>query len=135
MSKLTTNRGFWLSLLLTIVTLGFYQWYLIHAFAKETNIACKDDSKKTTGLALYILFTIITFGIYSIVWNCKWISRCNEYLRKNNKPEGLQMSTYLLTVFLLGWLTLGIMYLVVYMKQLYLQNAVNRTYNEINNLQ
>jgi ABC-type uncharacterized transport system fused permease/ATPase subunit len=134
MSKLTTNRGFWLTLLLSFVTLGIYYWYLIHAFAKETNIACKDDNKKTSGLLLFILLSLITFGIYGLVWICKWIGRCNDYLKKNNKPEGLQVSTFLLTAFLLGPLTAGIMYLVVFCKMLYLQNAVNRAYNEVNNL-
>jgi len=134
MQKLTTNRGFWLALLLSIVTLGIYGLYLIHAFAKETNIACREDGKRTQGLVVFILLTIVTFGIYAIVWYCMWISRCNNYLSRHGKPEGLQVSTFLLTLFLLGWLTLGIMYLVVYCKQLYLQNEVNRTYNEINNL-
>lgn len=134
MERLTTNRGFWLTILLSIVTLGFYQWYLIYAFARETNLACKDDGKKTSGLVVYILLTIITLGIYGIVWWCMWINRCNGYLARNGKPEGLQMSTYLLTIFLLGWLTLGIMHLVVFCKILYLQNAVNQTYNELNNL-
>ena len=71
MEKLTTNRGFWLAFLLSIVTLGFYSWYLIYAFAKETNIACKDDGKSTSGLLVYILLSIITLGIYSIVWYYK----------------------------------------------------------------
>jgi hypothetical protein len=134
MQKLTVNRGFWLTLLLSIITLGIYGLYLIYAFAKETNIACREDGKKTQGLVVYFLLSLITFGIYGIVWNCMWINRCNFYLAKNGKPEGLQVSTYLLTIFLLGWLTLGIMYIVVMCKQLYLQNAVNRTYNELNNL-
>ena len=134
MNKLASNRGFWLTLLLSIVTLGIYGFYLIYAFARETNIACKDDNKKTTGLFLFLLLSLLTLGIYAIVWECMWMNRCNEYLRKNNKPEGLQVSTYILTLFLLGWLTLGIMYLVVFCKTLYLQNAVNRTYNELNNL-
>ena len=134
MDKLATGRGFWLTLLLSIVTLGIYGLYLIHAFARETNIACKEDNKKTTGLFLFILLSLVTFGIYGIVWFCMWLNRCNEYLRKNNKPEGLQVSTYILTLFLLGPLTLGIMYLVVFCKTLYLQNAVNSTYNELNNL-
>lgn len=133
MNKLTTNRGFWLTLLLSIVTFGFYTWYLIHAFSKETNIACKDDGKNTSGLIVYILLSIITLGIYSIIWWCMWINRCNQYLVKNGKPEGLQVSTYLLTLFF-GCFTLGIMYLVVLCKILYLQNAVNATYNEINKL-
>ncbi len=134
MEKLTTNRGFWLTLLLSIVTLGFYYWYLIYAFAKETNIACKDDGRNTSGLLVFILLSIITLGIYGIVWTYSWIERCNAYLVRNSKPVGLQPSTYLLTVFLLGWLTFGIMYLVVFCKMLYLQNSVNKTYNEINNL-
>jgi ABC-type uncharacterized transport system fused permease/ATPase subunit len=134
MQKLTTNRGFWLTLLLSIVTFGIYSLYLIHAFAKETNIACAEDGKKTNGLLVYFLLSIITLGIYGIVWNCGWIGRCNAYLARHGKPEGLQVSTYLLTLFLFGWLTLGIMYIVVMCKQLYLQNAVNRTYNELNNL-
>jgi ABC-type uncharacterized transport system fused permease/ATPase subunit len=134
MSKLATNRGFWLTLLLSIVTFGIYYFYLIHAFAKETNIACKEDNKKTSGLIVFFLLSLVTVGIYGIVWFCMWINRCNDYLRKNNKPDGLQVSTFLLTVFLLGPLTVGIMYLVVFCKMLYLQNAVNRTYNELNNL-
>jgi hypothetical protein len=132
MQKLTTNRGFWLAWLLSIVTFGIYGMYLIYAFAKETNIACKSDGKNTTGLFLYIVFSILTLGIYSIVWDCMWINRCNAFLARNGKPEGLQMSTYLLTMFLLGPLTLGIMYIVVYCKKLYLQNAVNAAYNELN---
>lgn len=49
---LPTNRGFWLAWLLSIVTFGIYPLYLVHAFAKETNIACAGDGKKTTGLLL-----------------------------------------------------------------------------------
>ena len=132
--RLTTNRGFWQALILIIVTLGFYMPYLIHAYAKETNIACTKDGNKTPGLFVYILLQLVTFGIYGIVWHCMWISRCNKYLLMNHKTEGLQVSTYLLTLFLFGWMTLGIMYIVVGCKTLYLQNKVNMTYNEINNL-
>jgi len=130
MEKLTTNRGFWLALLLSIVTLGFYQWYLIYAFARETNIACSEDGKHTRGLLAFILFTILTLGIYSIVWYAMLINRRCNYLAQNSKPEGLQLSTYLLTLFFLGWITLGVMHLVVFCKNLYQQNAVNQTYNE-----
>lgn len=134
MEKLTTNRGFWMTLLLSIVTLNLYFFYLIYAFAKETNIACSQDGKKTQGLLIYILLSIITFGIYAIIWQCLLIERRGTYLIKNGKPEGLQLSTYLLTLFLLGWLTLGVMHLVVFCKFLYQQNAVNATYNELNHL-
>ncbi len=126
---LPTNRGFWKTFLLSIVTLGFYQLYLVHAFAKETNIACTPvDQRKTPGLTMFFLLSLITFGIYGIVWVCNWIGRCNTYLTLNKQPQGLQTSTYLLTVFLLGPLTAGIMILVVGCKMLYLQNKVNETY-------
>ena len=127
---LPSNRGFWKAFLLNIVTLGFYSWYLIYAFAKETNIACKGDGKKTTGLLLYLIFSLITLNIYAIIWNCKWISRCNTYLAVNNKPQGLQVSTYLIAYFL-GPLTLFILNIIVFCKSLYLQNAVNATYNSL----
>ena len=54
------------------------------------------------------------------------------YLIRHNKPEGLQVSTYLLPLF--GWMTLGIMYLAGVLQRLYLQNAVNATYNQLNGL-
>ena len=116
MNRLPTNRGFWLTLLYSILTLGFYTLYLIYAFAKETNTACVADGKRTQGLVVYLLLGFVTCGIYPIVWECMWINRCNAYLIRTDKPEGLQVSTYLLTLFLLGWLTLGIMYLVVFCK-------------------
>ena len=130
MEKLTTNRGFWLALLLMIVTAGIYQWYLIYAFARETNLACREDGKKTTGLLLFIIFTILTLGIYAIIWQAMLINRRSFFLIKHGKPEVLSLSTYLWTIFLLGWLTLGIMHLVVFCKILYQQNAVNQLYNE-----
>ncbi|MDR2384308.1 MAG: DUF4234 domain-containing protein [Tannerella sp.] len=97
-------------------------------------MACAEDGKRTNGLLVYILLSMITLGIYSIVWHCGWIGRCNNYLSRHHKPEKLQVSTYLLTLFLFGWLTFGVMYIVVFCKTLYLQNAVNKTYNELNNL-
>ena len=83
MERLTTNRGFWVTLLLTIVTLGIYQWYLIYAFARETNMACSEDGKSTSGLLVFILFTILTLGIYAIVWQAMLINRRCNYLSRH----------------------------------------------------
>lgn len=129
---LPTSRGFIKAFLLNLVTLGFYNWYLIHCFAKETNIACAEDGRHTKGLLAYVLLNMITFGIYGIFWYCNWIERCNSMLLRHQRPQGLQMSTYLLTTLLLGVLTFGIMFFVVYAKILYLQNGVNGLYNDLN---
>ncbi len=129
---LPTSRGVLKAIIFLILTLGFYNWYLIYSFAKETNIACREDGRNTKGLLAYVLLSLITFGIYGIIWECNWIERCNSMLARHGRQQGLQMSTYLLTFFLLGPLTLGIMYFVVYAKRLYLQNKVNALYNELN---
>ncbi len=49
---LTTNRNFFLVLLLSIVTFGIYPLYLVHCFSKETNTACAADGKSTTGFSV-----------------------------------------------------------------------------------
>ena len=134
MEKLTTNRGFWSTFLLSLVTCGIYGLYLIYAFARETNIACREDGRQTKGLLTYLLLSLITFGIYAIVWQATLITRRSEFLTRNGRPEVLSLSTWLLTLFLLGWLTFGIMHIVVFCKYLYQQNAVNQVYNEINRL-
>lgn len=134
MEKFNENRGLLKLILFSIITLGIYSLYLLHRMAKETNAACADDGQHTRGLLGLIFLSLITFGIYGLVWRCNWISRCNNFLTRNQTPQGLQISTYLLTVFILGPLTLGIMYFVVSAKMLYLQNSVNHIYNVKNNL-
>ena len=130
MERLPENRGLLKYILLEIVTLGIYGLYLIHREAKETNLACREDGQNTRGLLGYLLLGLITVGIYPIVWRCSWIGRCNGYLTRRNQPQGLQISTYLLTVFIFGVLTVGIMYIVLASKILTLQNSVNKAYNE-----
>ena len=130
MERLPENRGLLKYILLEIITLGIYGLYLIHREAKETNLACREDGQNTRGLLGYLFLGLITFGIYPLVWRCSWISRCNGYLTRCSRPQGLQISTFLLTVFIFGPLTLGIMYLVVASKVLHLQNDVNRAYND-----
>ena len=134
MEKLTTDRGFWYYLLFSLITFGLYNVYLIYAYARETNLACKEDGKNTRGLIGYILLSIVTFGIYGIIWNVQVIERRRFYLAMHGKPQGVDLTTYLLTLFLWSWLTLGIMSIVLMCKMMYQQNDVNRTYNEINNM-
>lgn len=125
---LTTNRNFFLVLLLSIVTFGIYQLYLVHCFAKETNTACAVDGKSTTGLLGFFFLSLITFGIYGIVWQVMWANRCNNFLRACGQPEGVT-GTNMILCYLFGALTLGIWPLVNYARMITLQNRVNETYN------
>lgn len=130
MKKLPVNRGFWKVFFFSIITLGIYQFYLIHAFAKETNIACKEDGRHTRGLLAYILLSLITLGIYSIVWQAMLVDRRGNFCEKHGVHNRLTLVFFLLTIFLLGVLTLGILNIVVYVKFIHQQNDVNKIYNE-----
>jgi hypothetical protein len=62
------KRGLASFILLSIITLGIYCLYRYYVLARDVNIMCKGDGKKTGGLAAQIFFGIITFGIYDLVW-------------------------------------------------------------------
>lgn len=125
---LDSNRSFVVTLLLCIVTGGLYSLYLIYKFAEETNLACAGDGKTTAGLVKFILLSIVTLDIYSIVWGYCWIERCNQYLQNNGEQPKLTGLNYVLSV-LFGVLTLGIWPLINFYKMVNTQNAVNAIYN------
>ena len=129
MNRLPENRGFWKVFLFSILTFGIYGYYLYYAFARETNIACKEDGKHTRGLLSLILLTLITFGIYQLIWMVKIIDRRGSFCEKHGVNNRLTVSFYLLTVFIFSWLTLGICAIIVYVKFIHQQNDVNRIYN------
>ena len=132
--KLPIDRSGFGSFLLTIITLGIYGLYLYHRFAQETNTVCKEDEDHTKNIEWLIVLSVITFGIYFIVWKALLVERRHKFLLSHNRDGGLSLSAYLLTTFLWGWLTLGIMYIVVFCKFIYQQNKLNALYNELNNL-
>lgn len=125
---LNETRGFWKYILFTIITLGIYQAYIIYAFAKETNIACKSDNKHTRGLLAFFLLSMITFGIYALVWNILLVNRRANFLDNKKQYNNLSVGFYLLSIFL-GPLTLGILTLIGLSKYIRQQNLVNAYYN------
>ena len=62
------KRGLASFVLLSILTLGVYYLYRYYVLARDVNVMCKGDGKKTGGLIAQIFFGLITFGIYNIVW-------------------------------------------------------------------
>lgn len=65
---LKTDRSLVVYILLGIVTCGIYNLWFIHSLAKDVNIACAGDGKKTSGLLAFILLSFITCGIYGFYW-------------------------------------------------------------------
>ncbi len=76
----------------------------------DTQIAVRPQLKTNRGLIKYILLTIVTFGIYPIVF---WTSLGNKvnFLRKDRGDKKKTMN-YCLIYFLFSWMTFGIVNLV-----------------------
>ena len=65
---LKTDRSLVVYILLGVVTCGIYNLWFIHSLAKDVNIACAGDGKKTSGLLAFILLSFVTCGIYGFYW-------------------------------------------------------------------
>ena len=101
MKKLKTNRGWFKLWFLTFITLGIYPFFFYHKLAKDINLVCEEDGKKTPGLGLLILLSLVTFGIYAIIWVCVTANRIHKYGERHNVPAKTSAVNYIL------WCTLG----------------------------
>ncbi len=100
---LPTNRKVWKMFLLSIITLGIYNFVIIFAMAKETNISCAEDGKHTRNLWATIGLSIITLGIYAIVWWWKWFDREYNYLERNSPNGGILTGGGYFMMVLVSW--------------------------------
>lgn len=79
------DRNFGLTVFLSIITLGIYPLYLVRVIAKTTNIACRRDKKRTWGALPYLFLSIITLGVFGLIWHCANIRRFRNYCRANGE--------------------------------------------------
>lgn len=93
---LQCNRSPWVMFLLNIITLGIYGTVIFFAMGKETNITCENDGKHTKGFWATLGLSIITFGIYAIVWIIGWMKRESDFLRIRNEPVVITGGVYIL---------------------------------------
>lgn len=90
-----TNRLFWHTFIRSIVTIGVYPFCLIEIIAQSTNVACYKDGKRTWGFSSFLLLTVVTLGIFPIVWHCGVISRMQNYCAENDKTCPVSKKFYL----------------------------------------
>ena len=93
---MSTSRTFWRTFFLSIFTLMLYPLYLIERMAQTVNIACRKDGKRTWGLVPVLLCTIITLGIFPLIWNCKIINRIQNYCKTHGVECSVTKKFYLL---------------------------------------
>lgn len=131
--KLESNRNGVMTILLSIITGGIYMWYIYYCFIEDTNKACKGDGRADDNFFVVLGLSIITCGIYMFFWVYKWAQRCNEYLIREGKESPITADKTIIFM-LLGCITCGITSLIAQIKMIDLQNYVNETYNQKNNL-
>ncbi len=128
MQLLTTSRGLFKYWFFSLITFGIYPFYLIYALARELNLTCFEDNKRTTGLVGFILLSLITFGIYPIVWYCLAASRMGAFfVRRGWQPRITGTSFFCWMTF--GILLFGIGPFVAMYKFLHSMNDINLAYN------
>ncbi len=128
MRKLKTNRSMILFYLLTAITCGIYGIIFLHNLAKDTNVACKQDGKKSAGVVALILLSPITCGIYAIVWWCKLASRLNDNCVRNNLPSKTSGGSFICWM-IFGSMLCGIGPFVAMHKLLKTANTLMADYN------
>ncbi len=65
---LKTDRSLVAYILLSIITCGIYSYYFLYCLARDVNIVCEGDGKKTPGLLPFILLSFVTCGFYALYW-------------------------------------------------------------------
>ena len=93
---LQCNRSALVMFLLNIVTLGIYGTVIIFAMGKECNITCENDGKHTKGFWPTLGLSIITLGIYAIVWVICWMKRETDFLKARREPVSITGGVYIL---------------------------------------
>jgi hypothetical protein len=100
------KRGLASYILLSIITFGIYGWWRIHVLAKDINLMCDGDGKKTRGVLAYLFLGLITLGIYDLVW----LYMVGDRLHDNAKQYNLAFKERGGTVLL--WFLLGALIIV-----------------------
>ncbi len=80
----------------------------------------QDEGRHSANIAFYLIFTILTFGIFNLYWNFRQMRSCNELLGRQEFSFGL-------------WLLLVIVTCGLY--HLYYQYTMGAAINEIQRLQ
>lgn len=97
--------SFWKILLLSILTCGIYELYVLHCFAKDMNVLCKGDGKESPNFIKVFLLSIITCGVYG----CYWQYMQGQRLYEASEGYGVKVEEKGSTV--LFWLTIGVVFL------------------------
>lgn len=110
----------------SFITLGIYALVFWGKCTKDVNTLCEGDGKKTMKFKYVVLLSIITLGIFGLVWRCKLANRLKENAERYNLM--FSESGALVVVFSLLGLVLGDFILIKNF------NKIAKAYNDYNGL-
>lgn len=127
--RVRTDRSLGMYILLSIITCGIYSYYFLYTMARDANVICSEDGKKTGGLLAFILLSFVTCGFYAIYWYYNLGNR----LAENAPRYGLNFQengTTILLWYLVGALLCGIGPFVAMHILMKNMNSLSMAYNQ-----
>lgn len=126
---LNDHRSFFVYLLLSILTLGVYNFFYVYEMARSANIACAGDGEHTTGLLSFILLNLITCGFYNFYWQYALANRLSSNGPRYGYPIQENGTTILLWLLFGSWIC-GIGLLIAIYLQIKNMNIICAGYNQ-----
>ena len=124
------KRSLLLLIIFSIITFGIYAFYWYYKLAKDVNMICEGDGKKTAGLVKLLLLSLITFGIYFMIW----LYMLGDRLQDNSNKYGVAVKESGGSVLL--WYVLGAFIIIGPFISYYIiiknTNALAEEYNKKN---
>ena len=80
--RIRNDRSIWTFILYSLLTFGIYEIWYYHKIVKDVNVICEEDGKRSPGVFLYIVLTILSCGIYNVIWWCNMHDRMRAIARK-----------------------------------------------------
>jgi len=87
MNNQLVEKAFWKTLIISMFTLGIYGIIFMISYIRDLNILCAGDGKETPGVGKVIGLSIITCGIYGLLWTYNMGNRVQE----NGPRYGLEI--------------------------------------------
>ncbi len=129
--RIRNDRSIWTMILLDLITFGFYSFFFYHGIVKDVNTICEEDGKRSPGVFMYIILTILSCGIYNILWWCNMHDRMRAIAKKKNIIIE-QTTSGLMLLHIGAYFVMGILSLVAIHKFLGTLNDMATAYNREN---
>lgn len=131
MERIQTDRSFWKMLFLSTITFGIYELWYMHHIVKDVNIMCEDDGKKSPGVPAFILLSIVTCGVYGMLWWCNMHDRMRAAAKRFDTTIE-QTTSGIMLLFIGAYFVWGIFTWIAVYKFLNSMNELSVAYNRHN---